>query len=259
MPIRARHRPRDCVIVRVGAIPERTSRDCLGPYGARTHHRYGPKVLSDGPMRRPTASMAQPRCHPAVSPRLSRCHRSSCAWWRPPFGCRRRFAGSRWPRGRRSSSVASNQPGLAVSDDPGVDRPLRQVAHVAVYGSAHAAHRVGPDGTPVPIGAGCDRPLRWRPSPTASPTSGTRPWCPPGPGAPRTSLGWHRRRDRGRGHRAGRGSDRAGRVVGPGGRPGTERGDLAGRPAPASACHATARRGRRGQAPSWRRARPGSR
>jgi VanZ family protein len=30
--------------------------------------------------------------------------------------------------------LASNQPGLAVSDDPGVDRPLRQVAHIGVYG-----------------------------------------------------------------------------------------------------------------------------
>jgi VanZ family protein len=30
--------------------------------------------------------------------------------------------------------MASNQPGLAVSDDPGVDRPLRQVAHIGVYG-----------------------------------------------------------------------------------------------------------------------------
>jgi VanZ family protein len=29
--------------------------------------------------------------------------------------------------------MASNQPGLAVSDDPAVDRPLRQVAHMAVY------------------------------------------------------------------------------------------------------------------------------
>jgi VanZ family protein len=29
--------------------------------------------------------------------------------------------------------VLSNQPGLAVSDDPGVDRPLRQVAHITVY------------------------------------------------------------------------------------------------------------------------------
>ncbi|MCY7417186.1 MAG: VanZ family protein [Chloroflexi bacterium] len=27
----------------------------------------------------------------------------------------------------------SNQPGLAVSDDPGVDLPLRHVAHVVVY------------------------------------------------------------------------------------------------------------------------------
>ena len=30
--------------------------------------------------------------------------------------------------------LASNQAGLAVSDDPGVDRPLRQVAHMGVYG-----------------------------------------------------------------------------------------------------------------------------
>lgn len=29
--------------------------------------------------------------------------------------------------------LASNQPGLAVSDDPGVDRPIRHVAHIAVY------------------------------------------------------------------------------------------------------------------------------
>lgn len=29
--------------------------------------------------------------------------------------------------------LASNQQGLAVSDDPGVDRPLRQVAHIGVY------------------------------------------------------------------------------------------------------------------------------
>ncbi|MET0772907.1 MAG: VanZ family protein, partial [Candidatus Limnocylindrales bacterium] len=29
--------------------------------------------------------------------------------------------------------LASNQPGLAVSEDPGVDRPLRQVAHIGVY------------------------------------------------------------------------------------------------------------------------------
>ncbi len=33
----------------------------------------------------------------------------------------------------RSIFMASNQPGLAVSDDPGVDRPLRHLAHVAVY------------------------------------------------------------------------------------------------------------------------------
>jgi VanZ family protein len=31
--------------------------------------------------------------------------------------------------------LASNQQGLAVSDDPRVDRPLRQVAHVVVYGA----------------------------------------------------------------------------------------------------------------------------
>jgi VanZ family protein len=30
--------------------------------------------------------------------------------------------------------LASNQQGLAVSDDPGVDRPLRQVAHIGIYG-----------------------------------------------------------------------------------------------------------------------------
>jgi VanZ family protein len=30
--------------------------------------------------------------------------------------------------------LASSQQGLAVSDDPGVDRPLRQVAHIGVYG-----------------------------------------------------------------------------------------------------------------------------
>src|SRR5690349_64608 len=29
--------------------------------------------------------------------------------------------------------LLSNQPGLAVSDDPGVDRPLRRVAHITVY------------------------------------------------------------------------------------------------------------------------------
>jgi VanZ family protein len=29
--------------------------------------------------------------------------------------------------------LASNQPGLAVSDDPGVDKPLRLLAHLAVY------------------------------------------------------------------------------------------------------------------------------
>lgn len=29
--------------------------------------------------------------------------------------------------------LASNQQGLAVSDDPGVDRPLRQIAHIGVY------------------------------------------------------------------------------------------------------------------------------
>ncbi len=30
--------------------------------------------------------------------------------------------------------IASDHPGLAVSDDPGVDRPLRHVAHIGVYG-----------------------------------------------------------------------------------------------------------------------------
>jgi VanZ family protein len=30
--------------------------------------------------------------------------------------------------------LASNQQGLAVSDDPGVDRPLRGIAHVGVFG-----------------------------------------------------------------------------------------------------------------------------
>jgi VanZ family protein len=29
--------------------------------------------------------------------------------------------------------LASNQQGLAVTDDPGVDRPLRQLAHIGVY------------------------------------------------------------------------------------------------------------------------------
>lgn len=29
--------------------------------------------------------------------------------------------------------LASNQPGLAISDDPGVDRPFRHGAHVVVY------------------------------------------------------------------------------------------------------------------------------
>ena len=29
--------------------------------------------------------------------------------------------------------LASNQPGLAVSDDPGVDLPVRHVAHIVVY------------------------------------------------------------------------------------------------------------------------------
>jgi VanZ family protein len=29
--------------------------------------------------------------------------------------------------------LASNQPGLAVSDDPGVDKPMRHLAHIAVY------------------------------------------------------------------------------------------------------------------------------
>src|SRR5262245_35469834 len=29
--------------------------------------------------------------------------------------------------------LASNQPGLAVSDDPGVDQPVRHVAHIVVY------------------------------------------------------------------------------------------------------------------------------
>ena len=29
--------------------------------------------------------------------------------------------------------MLSNQPGLAVSDDPGVDMPLRHVAHIVVY------------------------------------------------------------------------------------------------------------------------------
>lgn len=34
--------------------------------------------------------------------------------------------------------LASNQQGLAVSDDPGVDRPLRQVAHIGVYAALTA-------------------------------------------------------------------------------------------------------------------------